>query len=253
MSRNHKNDEVNMPFMAHLTELRFRLVRCLIGVGIGFALAATFAEKVFLWLMVPLDEAFQFVFHKNSELHFISVPEPFVIYFKTAIVAGLFISSPYVFFQLWRFISPGLKPSERRHGIQFVVGATAMFVTGAFFAYSLVLPMGFRYFLQLASPANIQPTITMREYFDFTSWTLILFGFVFEAPLLVLYLVYAGLIRAAHLVRFWRFIVVGLAVASAVLTPGPDPGTMLLMLCPLLVLYGVTILLAFVVQRPTKV
>jgi sec-independent protein translocase protein TatC len=235
-------------FWDHVEELRKRLIWGLAALGAGFALAYFFSRELFDWLAVPYVRAYRDVVGRQPELITTGLLESFLVYLKVGLVGGCFLASPVIFSQIWAFVSPGLRESERKHAIPFVLLASLFFLGGAAVGYFGVFPIGFKYFLELAPPESVQPMIRMQEYFQLAAWMLLIFGLVFEAPILVFYLAYLGVLRPRHLIRPWRAIVVGIAVASAVLTPA-DPVSMLLMMIPLLAFYGLIVVFALAVRR----
>jgi sec-independent protein translocase protein TatC len=241
-----------MPFWEHLTELRKRLLFCFLGVVVGFGIAYAFSADLFRLLVVPYNSAYLSVFQKEPILIATGVVETFMVYVKVALISGFFLASPFIFLQIWLFIEPALKPGEKSHAVPLIVLATLFFVGGALFGYFGVFPLGFRYFLQIAPPDQVQTMLKMDEYFSFASWMLFSFGVIFEVPLLLMYLTYVGIVPVSVLAKHWRLIVVAIAILSAVLTPSPDAATMILMMVPLLVLYGITLLVGFVVGKKRR-
>lgn len=221
-----------MSLIEHLVELRKRIVRALIGVIVGFALAYGFAEEIFAWLMEPLCAALN---NSSCQLQALSIAEAFIVYLKTGLVAGLFIAAPWIFYQLWAFVRPGLHANERKYVVPFVVVASAMFVGGAGFGYFVVFPYAFQYFVELAgTQVDVRPS--MDAYFSFTSSLLFAFGALFEVPVLTILFHSLGLVSAETLWKTWRYGVLAIFLAAAILTP-PDPITMLFLGTPLTVLY----------------
>ena len=198
--------------------------------------------------------------------------EGFMVLFKLALLVGVFLASPFVFREIWSFISPGLYSRERKWGIGFIFASVLLFVGGAAFAYSYVLPASYKYFLgysteslgiikhvlgktfdiKLSLPFDIKPMITMDEYFGLTSMLLLVFGVVFELPLLLAVLAILGIVSAGQLWRFNRYAIVLFAVLGAVLTPGDFVVGQLAMTASLTVLYNLSILIAFLVGKKRK-
>jgi sec-independent protein translocase protein TatC len=241
-------DRERMPFLDHLVELRKRVLYALVALAVGFAVAYGFAERIFGLLTLPFNRAYKAALHRAPVMITTSLLESFVVYLKVGAIAGLFLASPFLFAQAWLFVAPALRPNEKRHAVPLIALATLFFVGGALFGYFAVFPVGFRYFLELTAGGTIQPMIRMKEYFDLAALMLLIFGAIFELPLLVLYLTFVGILRAEHLTRPWRGIVIGIAVGAALLSP-PDPGSMLFVFVPMVLLYGVTILFALLVAR----
>jgi sec-independent protein translocase protein TatC len=262
-----------MPFLAHLEDLRSCLRNAAVGLLAGTLIAYLFRTYLFALMARPLVDAWleaqKRVGIGKPEMVFTSPVEAFMVLFKLSLLAGVFIASPVVFRELWRFVSPGLYARERRWGLGFVLASVLLFLGGAAFAYLYVLPASYRYFLgysseslgimtkvlgqsvdvRLSQPFSIRPMITMDEYFGLTSMLLLVFGAVFELPLLLALLALLGIVSAGTLWRFNRYAIVLFAVAGAVLTPGDLVVGQLAMTVSLTVLYNLSILLAWMVGR----
>lgn len=244
-------DDGRMPFLEHLRELRLRLRNAAIFFLLGFVGAWFFAEDIYDWLRVPLERAWKAHPDKLPELttmSFGSVVEPFWVYISVALWAGIFVSSPFIFFQLWKFVAPGLYKKERNTGVVFASASGFFFVSGAAFCYYFVLEQLFTYLLGYANKGT-QPVLMMREYFDFTRNMMLAFGAVFELPVLIYFLAKVGLVTHRGLWRFNRWFVVIAFVVGAVLTPSPDVVTQTMMALPMIVLYNLSIIVAWVVVR----
>jgi sec-independent protein translocase protein TatC len=269
-------DEKRMPFLAHLDELRSCLRNAAIAVVVGTAVAYVFRFYLFGILARPLIAAWEKAQQQagigTPEMVFTSPVEAFMVLFKLSLLVGIFLASPVVFRELWRFISPGLYARERRWGMAFVVSSVMLFVGGAVFAYVFVLPKSYEYFLgyageslskiqevmpktvevKLALPFHIRPMITMDEYFGLTSMLLLVFGAVFELPMVLAVLAILGIVSGAQLWRFNRYAIVLFAVLGAVLTPGDLVVGQLAMTASLTVLYNLSIVVAFIVGKKRK-
>jgi sec-independent protein translocase protein TatC len=221
-----------LSFLDHLVELRKRLIRSLYGVFIGFGLIYHFAEELFDWLIQPLCKAIK---DGACPLIYTGVAEPFMVYLKVGLLGGFFASMPWIFYQIWAFISPGLHAHERRWVIPFIIIGSAMFVGGALMGYFVIFPLAFDFFLKQAL-APIQPMLSMADYFSFASGLLFAFGFLFEIPVFVLLLNLMGVISAKSLWKTWRYAVAGIFILAALVTPA-DPYTMLLLGIPLSIFY----------------
>jgi sec-independent protein translocase protein TatC len=239
----------SMDFWAHFGQLRQSILRSVASVLLGFIGCYAFRKDIFALLRAPYDQAYETVLQKTPVLIQTGLMEAFLVYLKLSLLAGLFIACPFVFYQLWRFIAPGLKKSERKHVVPFVVLATAFFLGGALFGYFMVFPKGFAFFLSITQGENIEPLIKMQDYYKLASWMLLGFGLSFEAPLVALYLVKFGIITADQLQRSWRGVIIGILIFAAIITPTPDPGTLLMMAAPLMVLYGLTIVVAHMMPK----
>lgn len=239
-----------MTFLEHLEELRWCLLRLFIAVVVSFAICYAFSEKIYNILLIPFNEAYRSVLHREPTLIYTTLFEPFMAYLKISFVAGIFLSSPYIFYELWRFIAPGLYKRERKLIIPFVTLAAIFFTGGALFGYFVVFPVGFKFFMSYTTTV-IQPYIKVSDYLKISLGTLLIFGTVFEFPLVVLFLVYIRLISLNTLLSKWRYIIVGISIASAIFTPA-DAISMMTMMVPLLILYAITIIGAYFLTKVAK-
>ena len=236
-----------MTFTEHLNELRVRLVRCIIAAFVGLLACYAFAEQLFMLLMQPLLTLLE---PSGGSLIYTGLPEAFFTHLKVAAIAGLFVASPYIFYQLWMFIAPGLYEGERKYMIPIALFSAICFVTGALFGYFVVFPFGFQFFLGYASDV-IKPMPSVKEYFSFSTSMLFAFGFIFELPLFMFFLSALGLVKHATLRKFRKFAILGSFVVAAVLTP-PDVVSQCLMAGPLCLLYEVGIWVAYLVEKKKK-
>src|SRR5262245_5639145 len=239
-------DDVRMPLTAHLEELRTRLIRALLAIAVGFGLSYWIAEPLVAWLLRPLTAL------RPDEALVIGtgVTDAFFTKLKVSFIAGIFVASPAVFYQIWQFIAPGLYERERRVALPFSIAASFFFVAGAAFCYYLVFPVAFRFFLDEFTSVGIAPQIRVSEYLTFTSRMLLAFGATFELPVATFFLARVGLVTHHTMIAWMRYAIVVIFVVAAVLTPGPDVASQLLMATPLLVLYALSIGIAYLVARP---
>jgi sec-independent protein translocase protein TatC len=232
MTVNHDSSGTEMPFTAHLGELRGRLIRILIAVAAGFVICYAFAERLLHFLWRPM----------GRELVFIAPTEAFFAHLKVAFLAGLVLAWPYICYQVWSFIAPGLYQRERRYTWPFVVGATFMFLLGGAFVYTLILPYGLAFLLGYGG-AFLLPMISVGAYVSFALRLFLAFGGMFELPLVVVLLSKLGLVTPQMLSKNRKYVIVVSFLVAAILTP-PDVFTQVLMAVPLLVLFEISILLA---------
>lgn len=242
-------DDVQMSFFDHLDELRVRLIRSTYLFLPAVGLAWLFRVRLMDFLAIPLGRAIHKLHLPVNGLHFLSPADAFMVYMKLALFVGFLVSSPWVFWQAWGFISPGLYAKEKRYALPFVFFSTLCFLGGATFGYYAVFPSAFETFLGFSemlpmAGVRITPTITMSEYLDFTTQMLLGFGVVFEVPVVVTFLAMTGVVDWRQLLKFGRWFIVIAAVVAAVLTP-PDVGSQMMMLVPLITLYYFSVLLAF--------
>lgn len=226
------------PFLSHLTELRNRLLIAVVAFGIALVFTYSFKEQIFGILMQP----FVAVMPKGSSFIFTSVTEAFMAYFKLSIVAAVFLASPVVLYELWMFVAPGLYEKEKRYVFPFIIFGSALFVIGALFCYFLVMPFLFSFFVDFGG-SFVTPMPSLKEYIGLAIKLLVMFGLMFELPLLVYYLAKIGVIKHQTLARKRRYAILGIFVVSAVITP-PDVASQMLMVVPMYGLYEVSIVIA---------
>jgi len=235
-------DEKRLPLTEHLTELRSRLIKCALAVGIGFLISYYFSERIFSYLMMPLIQSLP----EGSTMVYTGLPEAFFTYMKTAFLAGFFLAVPMILYQLWMFVAPGLYPKERVVALPFVLCSTVFFVGGALFGYFVVFPFGFKFFLSYATDV-IKPLPSVKEYLSFSAKLLLAFGLIFELPVLTFFLARIGLITHTFMARNRRYAILLVFIIAAVLTP-PDVISQLMMGFPLLILYELSIWVAWAVE-----
>jgi sec-independent protein translocase protein TatC len=227
----------SMSLLDHLSELRKRLTKCAYAVAVGFFACYAFAEDIFDILLKPMVGILT-----DSHFQYTSPPEAFFTYMKVAFVAGIFLASPYIFYQLWAFVAPGLYEHERKWIIPISVFTALLFVAGALFGYFVVFPFGFEFFASYSNE-NIQFIPKLNEYTTFCLQLLLAFGLIFELPLFMLILARLGLVTADKLRKTRKYAILVIFVVAAILTP-PDPFTQTLMAVPLMVLYEISIWVA---------
>jgi sec-independent protein translocase protein TatC len=227
-----------MPLTKHLEELRRCLIISLIATAVGFCIAYAFKERIFAFLAKPLID----VLPQGSTLQYLGLAEAFVTYLKIAFIAGIFLALPVILYEIWSFVAPGLHEHEKRYALPFVIFSTIFFFGGAVFCYYLVLPAAFKFFLAY-SDSSVRAMPALKQYLTFISRMLFAFGVVFEMPLFFFFLGRIGLVSHTWLAKKRRYAVVLIFVAAAVLTPGPDAASQLLLAAPLLVLYEASVLI----------
>ena len=237
------DEDAKMPFLGHLEELRKRLIACAIAAGAGFVISYIFADRLFQLLILPLKAQLP----EGDKLIYTNLPEMFLTYLKSALVAGILISSPYIFYQLWMFIAPGLYHKERKYVLPFVVFSTILFVGGALFGYFVVFPFGFKFFLSFSND-SIQALPSVKQYFSFSIKLLFAFGVVFELPVIVFFLTKIGVVTPKLMRRKRKYAVLLTFMLAAILTP-PDVFTQLMMAAPLLLLYEISIIVSKMAER----
>jgi sec-independent protein translocase protein TatC len=231
-------DEKKLPLTTHLQELRKRLVLSFIAVGAGFALCYAFSESIFDILSAPLLK----MMPTGGSLIFTSVAEAFFTYMKVAFIAGLILASPFVLYQVWAFVAPGLYRHEKKYVIPFVLAGSFFFAIGILFAYYVALPVGFKFLLGFATDF-IKPMPSMKEYLSFSIKFLLAFGLIFEFPVVLVLLARIGVIDAKTLARQRKYAILLIFIFAAILTP-PDIISQVILALPMIGLYELSILLS---------
>jgi sec-independent protein translocase protein TatC len=230
-------EEEKLPLTSHLEELRKRLITCMIATAVGFCACYSFSEQLFLLLSNPLIKSMP----EGSSFIFTGVTEAFFTYMKLAFFAGIFVASPVIIYQIWAFVAPGLYDKERSSILPFVFLAVVFFISGTAFAYFVVFPSAFKFFLTYNTQyVKIMPSI--GEYLSFSCLFLLGFGVVFELPVFIICLARLGIIKHNHLRKYRKIVIVGIFIAAAILTPTPDAVNQLLMAVPMLILYELSII-----------
>ncbi|MCK5541666.1 MAG: twin-arginine translocase subunit TatC [Desulfobacterales bacterium] len=237
------SSENKTPLTGHLTELRDRLVRSSIAVGVGFVAAYWFKEKIFAILTAPLIKAMG----DNSKMIFTGLPEAFFTYLKVALLSGVVIATPVLFYQFWMFISPGLYSKEKKFILPLVMLSLLFFMIGSSFGYFIVFPYGFEFFLGFSND-SIQAMPSMKEYLGFAAKMLLAFGFVFELPLVITFMARMGLVSVGFLKKNRKYAILIFFTGAALITP-PDVITQTMMAIPLIILYEISILGAKFFQK----
>lgn len=243
--------DVKMPLTAHLQELRWRLIKSLLAIAIGFAVCYNFAEALFDLLTRPLLAINATNGAKSDVVHLIGtgLVEAFFTKLKVSVIAAVFLAFPVILYQGWKFVAPGLYGNEKRYVGPFVAFGTFFFLAGAAFCYKAVLPVGYQFFIQQYATIQVDPQIRISEYLTFTARMLLAFGVTFELPVLVFFLARFGLVTHRLMLQYTRYAILVIFILAAMLTPGPDVASQLLMAVPLLVLYGLSIGVAYVFAK----
>jgi len=229
-------EQARMSLIEHLQELRTRLIRAFVAIGLGFVVAYAIRKPLFRLLIYPIRE----VSGGKVLLIGTGVAEAFYAEIKVALIAGLFIASPAVFYEIWKFIAPGLYETERKMARPFVILATIFFVLGGYFCWAAVFPVGYRFFLDQYATIGLTPMFTINEYLAFTSRLLLAFGLTFEMPIFAFFFTKLGLIDYKMMFSYWRYAIVAIFIVSAALTP-PDIYSMFLLAIPLTLLYAISV------------
>lgn len=244
----HGDDKGDMPamgFLEHLEELRRRVIYSLIAVGVGFFACWGYAEKIYGVMQRPIMDALQ---HNglSEKLVYLNPTEPFNMYLKVAFLAGLFLTSPFVLYQVWAFISPGLYRHEKRYITPFMVSTVGLFLAGGYFGYKLVYPQALEFLIGYGK--QFQPMITIGEYTDLFLTIIIGMGVIFELPILVFFLSLMGIVTAGWMWRNLRYSILVIFIIAAILTPTTDILNMCIFAAPMVALYVLSIGIAWLVH-----
>jgi sec-independent protein translocase protein TatC len=232
----------------HIAELRSRLIKIVVSFFIIFVLAFMVWKDIFLWIAKPAFEAMQT--SAKSEMIFTNLVEPFMTAIKVSLYTAFFVTLPIILYQTWKFVAPGLYDHEKKLVIPFVLFGTIMFIVGAAFAYYIVFPIGFKVLINFGGK-DFVAMLKISEYVSVALKIMIGFGIAFELPVLTYFLAKLGLVTDRTLKEFARYAIVIIFIVAAVLTP-PDLFSQLAMAVPLLVLYGLSILIAKAVNPETE-
>ena len=229
-----------MSFLDHLDELRRRIVYAVVALVVGFVISFFFINDIFDFIMRPL----QAMLPAGGTLVYTDPTEAFILNIKIALIAGLILASPVVFLQLWLFVAPGLYSHEKKWAIPFVVMSSLFFVAGAAFSHYVVFPLTWKFFVSFTNDIlTFMPRI--EPAFSLYLRLLLAFGLVFQMPTLVLFLARMGVVNARFLIKNFKFAVLIMVIASAVITPDGGGVSLVAMTGPMILLYGLSIVLAW--------
>jgi sec-independent protein translocase protein TatC len=238
--------DADMTLTEHLEDLRWCVLKSLLAVVLASVISYFYADAIFAFVVAPLRQNLQ----PGQNLIGTSVTEAFFVEIKIALAAGVLFSSPAIFYQIWRFIAPGLLKRERKWVLPFVLCATGFFLSGAFFCYQFVLPVAFKYFIEQYQSLGVNPAIRIGEYFTFFFRMILAFSATFELPVFTFFLVRAGIWDYRFMLRSFRYALVVIFVIAAMLTPTPDIINQSLLAVPMMLLYVLSIGIAYIWRRP---
>jgi sec-independent protein translocase protein TatC len=239
-----------MSFFEHLGELRKRILYSFVFVLVFFLASWRFVDKLYHWLSLPVLKYLPVLPGGEKKLAYTSLAEPFMMYIKVAFISSLFAASPFIFHQLWLFISPALFPKERKWVVPFVFATTFFFILGGAFGYFVVFPLACKFFLNIGK--DFTAIITINEYFSLAFRVLFGIAAIFELPVLVFLLARLRIVSARFLIRYFKYAVVAIFILAAVITPTPDMVTQTLFAVPMILLYLLSILIARLVNPGKK-
>jgi len=230
---------LRMSFLQHLEELRSRLIKALWGVAAAFVISLTFSNELWTFVSQPAVQALKTLGYPQT-LKQITPMESFnVIWFKLPVLCAIFLGSPWVLYQVWAFISPGLYRKERRWAVPFVLTSAGLFILGGIFAYFVAFRYGLTFLLSIGNGNHVEPMVSITEYFDLFVNVTLGVGLVFELPILIFFLTLLRLASPAFLVRHSRYAILVIFIIAAVVTPTPDVFNMMLFATPMCLLFYV--------------
>jgi sec-independent protein translocase protein TatC len=236
-----------MTFLEHLEDLRKRLWYSLVAIFVVIIPAWMFSKDVFKILARPVTRFLP----EGTKLAYTSLTAPFMLYMKVAFLIAVFVTSPFIFLQLWYFVAPGLYQKEKKYVIPFVTFTTIFFLVGAAFGYFIMFPWACRFFLNLGS--DFTPVLTVDNYFSLMLKLLLGIGLVFETPTLVFFLSKLGVITSRWMIRNFKYAVLAVFIIAAVITPTPDMVNQSILAVPMLALYSLGIPIAFFFGKESKI
>src|SRR5882672_4713927 len=237
-----------MGFLDHLEELRKRIIYCIISVVVGFFACWGYREQIYAIMQKPIMDALK----SNGlaeKLVYLNPTEPFNLYLKISLLAGLFLTSPFVLYQVWMFISPGLYRNEKRYVVPFMTSTIALFTTGGYFGYKIVYPRALGFLVHFGR--QFQPMTTIGEYTSLFLSIVLGMGLIFEMPILIFFLSLMGIVSAGFMWKNFRYAILAIFVIAAIVTPTPDIINMCIFAAPMLALYVFSIGIAWLVH-PTQ-
>jgi sec-independent protein translocase protein TatC len=234
-----------MGFLDHLEELRRRIIYSVAAVAVGFFACWWKVERIYDVMQRPIMDALK-ANGVTEKLVYLNPTEPFNLYLKVAALAGLFLTSPFVLYQVWMFISPGLYRNEKRYVVPFMVSTITLFTAGGYFGFKIVYPAALSFLLSIGK--QFQPMITIKEYTELFLSIILGMGLIFEMPILVFFLSLMGIISAGWMWRNFRYSILIIFIIAAIVTPTTDILNMCIFAAPMIALYAVSIGVAWLVH-----
>src|SRR6266550_6780131 len=232
-----------MTFLEHLEELRKRLIVSIIALGVAFLACWNYADRIFAYIALPLSRFLP----PGGKLVYTRLTEPFMLYMKVALFAGIFLASPVILWQLWLFIAPGLYKRERRYAAPFIIVASLFFIAGGYFGYRVLLPGMCAFFVETGR--QFAQMIKADEFFSFASTMILTTGLVFETPILIFFLARLGIVTPQFLLQKSKWAIVAAFVIAAILTPSADIVNQTAFALPMIALYFIGVGVAFLFAK----
>jgi len=242
---NEKDSMPTMGFLDHLEELRKRIIYSVISVAVGFGICWWKVERIYDVMQRPIIDALR-ANGMAEKLVYLNPTEPFNLYLKIAALAGLFLTSPFVLYQVWMFISPGLYRKEKRYVVPFMVSTITLFTCGGYFGYKIVYPAALTFLINFGK--QFQPMITIGEYTSLFLSIILGMGLIFEMPILVFFLSLMGIVSAGFMWKNFRYSILVIFIIAAIVTPTTDILNMCIFAAPMIALYAISIGVAWAVH-----
>jgi len=240
---------LRMSFLDHLEELRSRIIKMLLGLLVAFAASFGFANYLWQIISAPAMDALTRLGYKDPHL---VATEPLeqmtIIWFKLPIVVALFVGSPWILYQIWAFISPGLYKRERRYAIPFVLSTAGLFIAGGLFAYFVAFRLGLTFLLGIGAGVGVVPMVTVTSYFDIFVDVILGVALVFELPIVIFFLIMLRIVTPQWLMANSRYAILAIVIIAAAVTPTTDAFTMMLVVVPMCALYFVGLFAGYILQ-----
>jgi sec-independent protein translocase protein TatC len=239
---------LRMSFMEHLEELRSRILKMVYGLAVAFVVSLLYANKLWDIISDPAVEALKHLKVEPPQLAQLTPMEGFsIIWVKLPLLCSLFVASPWIVYQVWAFISPGLYKKERRWALPFVLITAGLFIAGGLFAYFLAFRFGLEFLLGIGMSNNVRPVVSITEYFDLFMNVTLGVGLVFELPVLIFLLTLLHVLSPRFLLRHSRYAILIIVIAAAIITPTPDVFNLMLFAVPMCALYFVGVFLSYLI------
>jgi sec-independent protein translocase protein TatC len=242
LTRQQQEELGRMSLLEHLEELRRRVFWSVLALAVAFLPCYYYVDKIFEFLFQPIHKV-----APNLKLAFLGLTDPFIFYFKVAALASVFLAAPFILYQIWAFVAPGLYQREKRLALPFVLLTTFFFLSGGAFAYYVTFPFAAQFLLGIGQ--NFLPVITIDKYFGFLMTVILGLGLMFELPVFILLLSLMGVVTPGLLMRFWRHAVVVIFIIAAIITPTPDIVNLCICAVPAVALYFLGVGAAYLAVR----
>jgi sec-independent protein translocase protein TatC len=236
---------LRMSFMEHLQELRVRILRALVGVAVAFILSLSFCDPLWRIVSAPATDALKHLGYAPSLVQIAPMETFSIVWIKMPLLVSLFLASPWVLYQVWAFISPGLYKRERRWAVPFILCTAGLFITGGLFAYFVAFRYGLEFLLGIGRNVNIAPMVSITEYFDLFVNVTLGIALVFELPVVIFFLTLLHVASPRFLMKNSRYAVLAIVILAAIVTPTPDVFNLMLFAVPMCMLFFVGVFASY--------